>query len=291
MDLAQKAPRVYQAFQEILQKKRLNHAYLFSGDFANFDMALFLAKTLFCEQKRGNAPCHHCRACQLIEHNDFSDVTILEPVGQLIKTDTVKEMMTNFSQTGYEGRRQVFIIKDCDKMHVNAANSILKYIEEPQGDCYMFLLTNDDNQVLPTIKSRTQVFRFPKDEHYLSELAQKKGLLKHQADLLARLAANAQQLTAFSENTRLLELMAQAERFVSIWFQDREQAYLELNRLVQLAEEKEEQDMALTLLTLILAKDYSRQNAFTYLEAVYQARLMWQSNVSFQNTLEYMVIS
>ncbi|WGS34923.1 hypothetical protein P1X07_08965 [Streptococcus equi] len=62
--------------------------------------------------------------------------------------------------------------------------------------------------------------------------------MKHQADLLARLAANAQQLTAFSENTRLLELMAQAERFVSIWFQDKEQAYLELNRLVQLAEEK-----------------------------------------------------
>lgn len=85
--------------------------------------------------------------------------------------------------------------------------------------------------------------------------------------------------------------MTQAERFVSIWFQDKEQAYLELNRLVQLAEEKEEQDMVLTLLTLILAKDYHRQNAFTYLEAVYQARLMWQSNVSFQNTLEYMVIS
>ncbi|VEH35262.1 hypothetical protein P1X07_08975 [Streptococcus equi] len=51
MDLAQKAPRVYQAFQEILQKKRLNHAYLFSGDFANFDMALFLAKTLFANKK------------------------------------------------------------------------------------------------------------------------------------------------------------------------------------------------------------------------------------------------
>src|SRR3712207_8880975 len=58
------------------------------------------------------------------------------------------------------------------------------------------------SQVLPTIKSRTQVFHFPKDEHYLSELAQKKGLLKHQADLLARLAANAQQLTAFSEKDR-----------------------------------------------------------------------------------------
>src|SRR3712207_7846009 len=60
------------------------------------------------------------------------------------------------------------------------------------------------SQVLPTIKSRTQVFHFPKDEHYLSELAQKKGLLKHQADLLARLAANAQQLTALDrKSTRL----------------------------------------------------------------------------------------
>lgn len=41
MDLAQKAPKVYQAFQDILKKDRLNHAYLFSGDFANVEMALF----------------------------------------------------------------------------------------------------------------------------------------------------------------------------------------------------------------------------------------------------------
>ena len=49
MDLAQKAPKVYQAFQDILKKDRLNHAYLFSGDFANAEMALFLAKVIFCE--------------------------------------------------------------------------------------------------------------------------------------------------------------------------------------------------------------------------------------------------
>ncbi|VGQ33203.1 DNA polymerase III subunit delta' [Streptococcus pyogenes] len=290
MDLAQKAPNVYQAFQTILKKDRLNHAYLFSGDFANEEMALFLAKVIFCEQKKDQTPCGHCRSCQLIEQGDFADVTILEPTGQVIKTDVVKEMMANFSQTGYENKRQVFIIKDCDKMHTNAANSLLKYIEEPQGEAYIFLLTNDDNKVLPTIKSRTQVFQFPKNEAYLYQLAQEKGLLNHQAKLVAKLATNTSHLERLLQTSTLLELITQAERFVSIWLKDQLQAYLALNRLVQLATEKEEQDLVLTLLTLLLARERT-QTPLTQLEAVYQARLMWQSNVNFQNTLEYMVMS
>ncbi|MGT2935133.1 DNA polymerase III subunit delta' [Streptococcus castoreus] len=290
MDLAQKAPRIYQAFQEILKKDRLNHAYLFSGDFANIDMALFLAKAIFCEHKTGQTPCGDCRSCQLIDQGDFADVTVLEPTGQVIKTDMVKEMMANFSQTGYEGKQQVFIIKDCEKMHNNAANSLLKYIEEPQGQAYIFLLTNNDNQVLPTIKSRTQVFQFPKNEAYLSQLAQEKGLLKSQADLVAKLAKNGSQLETLVQDSKLLELMNRSEHFVSIWLKDQMQAYLAVNRLVQIAPDKEEQELILTLLTLLLARNQSKR-VFKNLEAVYQARLMWQSNVTFQNTLEYMVIS
>ncbi|RXS64464.1 DNA polymerase III subunit delta', partial [Streptococcus pyogenes] len=267
MDLAQKAPNVYQAFQTILKKDRLNHAYLFSGDFANEEMALFLAKVIFCEQKKDQTPCGHCRSCQLIEQGDFADVTVLEPTGQVIKTDVVKEMMANFSQTGYENKRQVFIIKDCDKMHVNAANSLLKYIEEPQGEAYIFLLTNDDNKVLPTIKSRTQVFQFPKNEAYLYQLAQEKGLLNHQAKLVAKLATNTSHLERLLQTSKLLELITQAECFVSIWLKDQLQAYLALNRLVQLATEKEEQDLVLTLLTLLLARERA-QTPLTQLEAV-----------------------
>ncbi|EHI70002.1 DNA polymerase III subunit delta' [Streptococcus ictaluri] len=291
MDLAQKAPKVYHAFQEILQKDRLNHAYLFSGDFANFDMAIFLAQAIFCDQKEGPFPCKQCRSCQLIAQGEFADVTILEPTGQIIKTEAVKEMMSHFSQTGIEGKQQVFIIRECEKMHVNAANSLLKYMEEPQGDAYLFLLTNDDNQVLPTIRSRTQTFYFPKNDAYLCDLAQQMGLLKSQAQLLAKLSKNEQQLEIFAQNTKVLDLVAQTERFVTIWLKEEWQAYLELNRLVQLAAEKDEQDMVLTLLTLILAKDYHKEKVLPFLDKVYQTRLMWQRNVNFQNSLEYMVIS
>ena len=54
----------------------------------------------------------------------------------------------------------MFIIRDADKMHVNAANSLLKFIEEPQSQIYIFLLTADDSRMLPTIKSRAQLFLF-----------------------------------------------------------------------------------------------------------------------------------
>ena len=63
----------------------------------------------------------------------------------------------------------MFIIRDADKMHVNLANSLLKFIEEPQSQIYIFLLTADDSRMLPTIKSRAQLFYFPKNRAYLEE--------------------------------------------------------------------------------------------------------------------------
>ena len=134
------------------------------------------------------------------------------------------------------------------------------------------------------------MFQFPKNEAYLFQLAQERGLLRSQADLVAKLAKNVDQLEDLAQNSHFLEVMAQVERFVSIWLKDQMQAYLALNRLVLLATEKEEQELVLTLLTLLLAREQS-QTPFKQLEAVYQARLMWQSNVNFQNTLEYMVMS
>ena len=62
-------------------------------------------------------------------------------------------------------------------MHINAANSLLKFIEEPQSQIYIFLLTADDSRMLPTIKSRAQLFYFPKNRAYLEELLQKVRLV------------------------------------------------------------------------------------------------------------------
>ena len=131
-DLRQAQPKLTETFQQILETGRLHHAYLFSGNFSSFAMALTLSQSLFCENRQGVWPCGTCRACRLIESEDFSDVTVVRPVNGIIKTDRIRELVRSFSQSGMEGNRQVFIICDADKMHVNAANSLLKVIEEPR---------------------------------------------------------------------------------------------------------------------------------------------------------------
>ena len=269
----------------------MNHAYLFSGDFASFDFALYLAKSRFCENLQEGRPCGKCRECQLIEDNDFSDVKIVKPTGQIIKTDTIREMMRDFSRSGFEGKSQVFIIQDCEKMHINAANSLLKFIEEPQSSSYMILLTSDESKVLPTIKSRTQVFRFPKNKKLLVEQAEKAGILKTQADILAELAKTPAHLDELMADKKVLELLQTCERFISILFKDKATAYLETGCLVQAAPEKSEQELVFQLLPLFLAKQFNQKESLTYLEKSYKAQQMWRSNVSFQNVLEYMVIS
>ncbi|MGT2958644.1 DNA polymerase III subunit delta' [Streptococcus bovimastitidis] len=291
MTVEQLAPQAFASFTQILAKKRLNHAYLFVGDFANLDMALYLAQAVFCQETQAGLPCGHCRSCQLIAAREFSDVTLLEPSGQVIKTEAVKEMMKNFSRTGYESEKQVFIIKDSEKMHVNAANALLKYIEEPQSDSYIFLLTNDENLVLPTIKSRTQIFYFPKNEALLSQQAQEAGSLKSQADMLAKLAKNPSDLEGLLKDPKLLEWMTICQRFIGHLLKNQDQAYLEVSRLVSIAPEKKEQDVILKLLTYYLAAEHGQDRALHYLDRLFLARQMWQSNVSFQNTLEFMVLS
>ncbi|EFM29008.1 DNA polymerase III subunit delta' [Streptococcus gallolyticus] len=291
MELEHLQPQLFKEFNQILKSDRMNHAYLFSGDFASFDFALYLAKSRFCENLQDGLPCGECRECQLIAENEFSDVKIVKPSGQVIKTDTIRELMRDFSRSGFEGKSQVFIIQDCEKMHVNAANSLLKFIEEPQSSSYMILLTSDENKVLPTIKSRTQIFRFPKNKPLLIEQAEKAGVLKTQAEILAELAKTPKHLDELMQDKKILDVIQTCERFVTVLFKEKMLAYLETGRLVQVALEKFDQELVFQLLPLFLAKQFNQKESLVYLEKSYKAQQMWKSNVSFQNALEYMVIS
>lgn len=291
MELEHLQPQLFKEFNQILKSDRMNHAYLFSGDFASFDFALYFAKSRFCENLQDSLPCGKCRECQLIAENEFSDVKVVKPSGQVIKTDTIRELMRDFSRSGFEGKSQVFIIQNCEKMHVNAANSLLKFIEEPQSSSYMILLTSDENKVLPTIKSRTQIFRFPKNKPLLIEQAEKAGVLKIQAEILAELSKTPEHLDEMMQDKKVLDVIQTCERFVTVLFKEKMLAYLETGRLVQVALEKSDQELVFQLLPLFLAKQFNQKVSLVYLEKSFKAQQMWKSNVSFQNALEYMVIS
>ncbi|WP_156019420.1 DNA polymerase III subunit delta' [Streptococcus ruminantium] len=283
-------PAVFQRFITTLEQKRLAHAYLFSGAFASFDMALFLSQALFCQEKDGILPCGHCRTCRLIAANEFSDVTIVSPQGNLIKTETVREIVKNFSRSGFESDKQVFIIRDAEKMHANAANSLLKVIEEPQSAIHIFLLTNQEEAVLPTIKSRTQIIGFPKNLPALERMLEAEGLLRTQASLLAQLTSSHEEVKKLVENKSFLELTVQARKFTDLLLTDANKAYLQVSFLAGLAVEKAEQGRLFDLLSLLLAEKMTDALAREKMDAVLEAKKMWQANVSLQNSLEYMTL-
>ena len=184
----------------------------------------------------------------------------------------------------------MFIICDADKMHVNAANSLLKVIEEPQSEVYIFLLTADENLILPTIKSRAQLFHFPKNQAYLLEKLEQTGLIKTQAELLTAYSQTEEEAMRLAASPAFFDLAAECDCFASLCLNRKETAYLQVAKLASLADDKEKQEQALKLLELLFAKEMQTTCGRFYLEGIFTARKMWRANVSFQNALEYMVL-
>lgn len=283
-------PQQYERFVRILEQNQLNHAYLFSGYFGSLEMALFLAKSLFCTDKQGVLPCESCRSCKLIDQEEYPDVTIVRPINQIIKTERIRELVGQFSQSGIESQRQVFIIEQADKMHLNAANSLLKVIEEPQSEVYIFFLTNDEVKILPTIRSRTQIFQFKKQEANLIFQLEKLGLVKKKARLLAQFSQSQIEAEKLLNQATFWTLVEESERLFSDILSRRRESYLQVAKLASLADDKEKQDQVLRILEVLAGKEILQTGAQRILENLVEVRKMWKANVSFQNAMDYLVL-
>ena len=283
-------PLQFDRFVHILEQGQLNHAYLFSGNFGSLEMALFLSKSLFCSDKNGIFPCEKCRNCKLIEQEEFPDVTMIKPQNQVIKTERIRELVSQFSQSGIENQHQVFIIEQAEKMHVNAANSLLKVIEEPQSEIYIFFLTNDEEQMLPTIRSRTQIFQFKKQVSTLISQLEEVGLVKNKAKLLAKFSQSQTEADKLVHQAGFWALVDESERLFAWLLAHKKESYLQVAKLTSLADDKEKQDQVLRLLEVLAGQEILNVSARNVLQNLIQARKMWRANVSFQNALEYLVL-
>lgn len=285
-------PHLLEHFNQVLTEHRLSHAYLFSGHFGSLTLALYLAQSRFCEDLSADqSPCGKCRPCRLIAGNEFSDVTIIEPQGQTIKTEQIREVLSRFSQSGYESSRQVFIIKEADKMHPNASNRLLKQIEEPTADYYVFLLTSDASKVLPTIRSRCQLVEFPVNRNWVQEELERAGLLRQEARILKDLVDQPEDIESLAKNKKVLETLSLGQRFLDRLQTAVDQAYLMIPALLSQAPDKADQDQLLQILSLQVAQLLPREKAMIILEGLGEIRRMWQANVSLQNCLDYLVLT
>ncbi len=154
-----------QAWQDLVRRSQggLAHALLLTGHegLGKHDFALQLAQWLLCKEvkaKKLGAPCGQCHSCQLFAAGTHPDLLLCEPQedSKQIKVDDVRKVNEQLVQTPQISHAQVVILRPAEVMNINAANALLKTLEEPSGDSFLILEAQRSGAVLPTIRSRCQ---------------------------------------------------------------------------------------------------------------------------------------
>ncbi|WP_096463280.1 DNA polymerase III subunit delta' [Aneurinibacillus soli] len=156
-----------------LQYNRLSHAYLFAGPkgAGKKKMALHFAKAIFCVRQDGDS-CGTCKSCRLIEEGNHLDIHRIAVEKNVISIEDVQTLQKKLSYRAAESSHKVYIMEESEKMSREAANSLLKFLEEPPRGVVAILLTSQIHSLLPTILSRCQIVQFqaPSPEQIASQL-------------------------------------------------------------------------------------------------------------------------
>jgi DNA polymerase-3 subunit delta' len=152
---------------------KLPHAFLFSG-VAGIGKELFakhLSCLLLCDAVRNVAgsddkpiisACGQCKQCKLFESESHPDFKLIEPEegSATIKIDQIRQLVNFFSHSSQQGGRKIAILTPAEALNNNAANALLKTLEEPSFNSVIILVSHQPGMLLPTIRSRCQVLDF-----------------------------------------------------------------------------------------------------------------------------------
>nr|WP_309101561.1 DNA polymerase III subunit delta' [Fredinandcohnia onubensis] len=197
-------PLVLKMVENSLKKNRVAHAYLFEGSrgTGKKEVGFLLAKSLFCQHPVEYKPCNECTNCRRISSGNHPDFHVIEPDGLSIKKWQIQALQEEFSKTGVESNRKVYVINHADKMTTNAANSLLKFLEEPTSQTVAILLTEQIHRILNTILSRCQILSFrPLAPKVISERLIDEGISPTMASLVAHTTNNLEEARELSTDT------------------------------------------------------------------------------------------
>ena len=177
-----------------IESNRVAGAYLFAGpaNIGKETVARYFAKSINCTASEQGS-CNSCLSCRKIENGNHPDVQIIRPSGAWMKIDQIRELQKWIVYQPLEGKRKVYILTEVDCMNLEAANCLLKTLEEPPAGSVLVLITSNLDALLPTIRSRCQIIDFhplaiPEIAAYL---IQQYNLEEHKAFPIASLSSGA----------------------------------------------------------------------------------------------------
>lgn len=167
----------WQQFSQQTLSGKLPHAFMLAGPkgIGKRHLAEALAQRLLCDSPREGGACGSCRGCELNRAKTHPDLVWLEPEesSKAIKVDQVRELTEALGKTAQQGGYKVVILEPAEAMNTNAANALLKSLEEPAANTLLILISHSPSSVLPTIRSRCQIraLAMPRQEQVLRWLS------------------------------------------------------------------------------------------------------------------------
>lgn len=321
MSITERQPFLTKHFAKLIRENKLVHAYLLSGaeGTGKIELAKWIAKGIFCLNSQNGVPCLKCSECNRIENNNHPDVVTIMPDGLSIKVEQIRYLKSEFNKSGVESDRKVFIIQDAQKMSIGAANSLLKFLEEPSGNITAFLLTSEPQKLLPTIISRCQEVEMQQltsgqlEQELISESISEKN-----SYILANLAQSVVEAKKINDNENFDKILAT----VNNWYRkllrkDLLSFVMIQSKIIGLIQNKEDQNLVLQVIILTVRDtvlerfglteeivfkeniDFIQQNTAQItndklvngLNLVVESNRKLASNISMQNMLETLTLN
>lgn len=218
---------VYNILNNSLKNNKLAHAYLLAGSKGSLqeETATLLIQTLVCTEKDVWG-CGQCDQCQRIIHNNYPDLITLDGRQSLIKKDDVIDLQQKFSLTAFEtAAKKIFTIHAAHNMTAGAANSLLKFLEEPSSDVLGILISDDVESMLPTIVSRCTTLNFKTLSHEDSfDLALDEGIDRRDAYYFARVVNKYLLREEFLEHEAYILFKTSFEKYINALVSDSDRA-------------------------------------------------------------------
>jgi len=161
----------YNMASNAILNNKVSHAYLFvSSSSKDINIIKAFAKSLICpSNKFSKSNCGNCNICFNIDNDNYPELKIIKPDGMWIKKEQLSDLKNDFNNKKVLGNKRVYIILECEKLNKYAANSILKFLEEPEDDIIAILVTSNINMVIDTIKSRCQIINLVKNNKKIDD--------------------------------------------------------------------------------------------------------------------------
>jgi DNA polymerase-3 subunit delta' len=203
-------------FKQTILKNRLAHLYLIVGPKGSGKSQL-VDDVAYLILNQGKQESPHLKL--QIKERKVQNLIIIEPDGLSIKKEQILFLQSEFSKTALVSGPRIYVIKGIEKISIAAANSLLKFMEEPQShNVYGFLLAEDKEDVLRTIQSRSQILTLKGiDELDLEQELIQLGVNEKVATLAPFLTKNIEEATLLSENPNFLDLISLIEEIATLW--------------------------------------------------------------------------